>query len=121
MVLNLDHNQRLNVIAILDGLECAGRREAFAVCRLQEKLELSDQERETIGWRRMKAPDGREYVLWSNNGSIEAREYDLAEEDINRICRAMDNYRVVLGRDTHWWTPLTAQLPEPVEANGDKS
>lgn len=120
MVLSLDASQRLNLVAILDGLECPGRREGFAVCRLQEKLDLTDQEREAIGWRKLKSPDGREYVMWNSNGTFDRREYDLAEDDVQRICRAMDKFPVVLGRDKSWWLPLTAQLPEPEEANGHK-
>ena len=124
MTLNLDHNQRLNLIAMLDGLECQGRREAFAVCRLQEKLELTDEERAAIGWQKMKTPgpDGREreYTLWQNNGAIRAREFELPEDDVTRICNAVDKYPVVLGRDKHWWLPLTLQLPKPAETNGDK-
>jgi hypothetical protein len=120
MQLTLDHTQRLNLLVMLDALECQGRREAFAICRLQEKLELSDQEREAIGWRKIKAEDGREVMLWNNNGSCAAREYDLAEDDIARICHAVDKFPVVLGRDKNWWLPLTAQLPEPAAGNGDK-
>lgn len=120
MTLNLDHNQRLNLVAMLDGLECQGRREAFAVCRLQEKLELSDEERVAIGWRQMKAPDGRDYAMWNNNGAITAREFDLSEDDMTRLCSAVDKHPVVLGRDKHWWLPLTKQLPAPVESNGNQ-
>ena len=119
MMLSLDHNQRLNLVAMLDGLECQGRREAWAVCNLQQQLDLSDGEREAIGWRKQKTPDGREYVLWNMSG-IDARPYELNDEDILRICRAVDQYRVVLGRDRSWWEPLTAQLPKPAEANGNK-
>ena len=120
MTLNLDQQQRLNLIAMLDALECGGRREAFAVCRLQEKIDLSEAERDSIGWRKMRAQDGREFVLWNNNGSIQPKEYDLAQEDVNRICRAVDQYRVVLGRDRVWWEPLTALLTPPVEGDADK-
>ena len=120
MTLNLDYSQRLNLVAMLDGIENVGRREAWAVCALQSKLDLSDQEREAVGWRKFRSSDGREYVLGNNNGSAQAHEYDLAEDDIKRICHAIDKYPVVLGRDKHWWLPLTAQLPKPAETNGDK-
>lgn len=119
MTLNLDHNQRLHLIAALDGLESTGRREAFAVCRLQEKLELSDQEREAIGWRKVTADNGRELALWNSN-SLPPREYDISEDDTKRLCSAIDRYPVVLGRDKNWWLPLTAQLPQPAESNGNQ-
>lgn len=120
MNLSLDHNMRLNLIAMLDAVECQGRRDGFAVCRLQEKLDLTDQERETVGFQKMKGQDGREYALWNRNG-LAAREYDLAEDDVKRLAAAMDKYPVVLGRDKHWWLPLTEQLPESAEKNGDKA
>jgi len=119
MTLSLDLNQRLNLVALLDGLENVGRREAWAVCALQEKLDLDDQERQAVGWQKIKADDGREFVVWNRIGNLESREYDLADEDIRRICNAVDRYPVVLGRDRHWWSPLTAQLPKPAERNGD--
>lgn len=121
-VLNLDHNQRLNLVAILDGLESQGRREAFAVCRLQETIDLNDREREAVGLKKMKTPDGRDYVMWQPNvDTVPAREYELPDADVDRICRALDNYRVVLGRDRLWWEPLIAQLPSPAESNGEAS
>ena len=119
MTLSLDQNQRLQLIAIFDGLECTGRRETWAVCALQSKLELSDEERQEINLRALSGSDRRTYLVWDNNGAIRVREFEFAADDVGRICRALDGYRVVLGRDRAWWEPLTAQLPEP-EANGNK-
>lgn len=119
MILNLDHSQRLHLITALDGMEAVGRREGYAVCRLQEKLELTDQEREAIGWKRVTVDGGREVALWNNNGST-PQEYDFPEDDIKRICNAIDKYPVIMGRDKHWWVPLTAQLPKSAESNGDR-
>lgn len=116
MILTLDHTQRLQLIGMLDGIENVGRREAFAVCRLQEKLELSDQEREAVGFRKFKV-ENREVATWNPN-NIAPCEYDLSEDDVKRICNAIDKYPVVLGRDKSWYTPLTAQLPQPAESNG---
>ena len=118
MNLTLDHVQRLNLIVILDALECQGRREAFAVCRLQESLDLSDGERTQISWRKHKAPDGREYALWNAQQSLPVRDYEIADDDIKRICKALDAFPVILARDKAWFKPLTAQLPMPAEANG---
>lgn len=119
MVLTLDHTQRLNIIAMLDRLECQGRRETWAVCALQAKLDLNDEERERIGYRKMKAPDGREFVLWANDNGIAVKNYDLEDAEVKRISQAMDKYPVILARDRMWWEPLNAQLPEPVESNGN--
>lgn len=114
----LDPTQRLNVIAMLDRLECQGRREAWAVCALQCKLDLNDDERNRIGYRKQRAPDGREFVLWTNDVSIPAKTFELEDGDVNRISDAMDKYPVILARDRAWWEPLNAQLPSPAESNG---
>ena|SRR5215475_11242758 len=118
MILNLDHTQRLNVIAILDGLECHGRREAYAVCRLQEQLDLNDDERTIIGWRKQKDDKGREYVLWNAQAVIGVKPYEISEDDLSRICKAIDKYPAVLARDKNWYLPLIAQLPDKEQSNG---
>lgn len=121
MIISLDHNQRLNLVTMLDAIENIGRRETWAVCALQQKLDLSDEERQAIGWRKVRAEDGREFIMWNRSGDgVAPREYDLPEDDMRRLCNAVDRYPVVLGRDKHWWLPLTAQLPKPAETNGDK-
>ena len=119
MILTLDHNQRLNLVAMLDLLENFGRRETWAVCALQEKLDLNDGERERVGWRRTRADNGREFVIWNRETDIEPRDFEFSEDDVKRICNAIDKYPVVLGRDKHWWVPLTAQLPGSEEI-GDR-
>lgn len=118
MTLVLDHTQRLNIIALLDLVECKNRREAWAVCKLQETLDLNDQEREVIGLSREVTSDGQQFVRWDLNKTIDRREYHLSEEDIQRITQALDKIpSYVLGRD-RWFKPLQAQLPEPIESNG---
>jgi hypothetical protein len=98
---------------MLDGVECTGRREAWAVCRLQEQLNLSDAERDAIGWHKI-VQDGREYVLWQQNGaSHEVMAFELNDDDVQRLCRALDQFRMVPARDRNWYEPLVRQLPEP--------
>lgn len=118
MTLTLDHITRLNLVAVLDLLECKGRREAWSVCRLQEQLDLDEGERGAIDLRRESAGDGREYYRWDQTRTLAPRNYELPEEDVQRICRALDNVPLVLGRD-RWYKSLEAQLPQPAEANGN--
>jgi hypothetical protein len=115
MILSLSHVARLNLISLFDGLECKGRREAWLVCALQERLELSDEEREAIGWRKQRTEDGREYVLWNAQQSLPVRDYEMSEDEVARICGALDKAPVVLARDKSWFRPLMEQLPEPKE------
>src|SRR5215467_11891984 len=112
MTLELDVNQRLNLVHILDALECTGRRETYAICKLQEWIDLSDDEKRSIDYKRERAPDGREYAMWGANGHIKPTRYDFSEEDSRRILAALDNHRVILARDRSWWEPLVSQIPE---------
>jgi hypothetical protein len=113
VILILDHVQRLNLISLLDGLECKGRRDAWLVCALQQKIDLDDEERAAIGWRKQRTPDGREYVVWNAQQELAAREYDLADDEIQRLCQALDKASIVLGRDKSWFHSLNEQLPAP--------
>lgn len=113
--LQLDIPQRVNLVVMLDALECPGRREVFAICRLQEKLQLSDEEREAVGYQKIMQ-DGREYVLWQQNEICRApKPFEVADDDMARLCRAVDQFRMVPARDRAWYDPLVKQLPEPSE------
>lgn len=122
--LRLDIAQRLNIVAMLDQAECpGGRREAWAVCKLQEHIDLTDDEKAAVGWRRLTAPDGREYMTWNlnGNGAYAPKEFEVSDDDVTRLCRAIDGFRVVWGRDRVWYEPLVAQLPQPAEAAGARA
>jgi hypothetical protein len=111
-ILSLNVPQRVNIVAMLDAVECHGRREAWATCRLQEQFSLSDAEKQAIGWRTV-VQDGREYATWNNAASAtESRNYELSDDDMQRLVRAIDQFRMVPGRDRLWYEPLVAQLPE---------
>lgn len=112
--LQLDISQRVNLIAILDGVEATGRREAWAVCKLQDQLQITDEEKEHIGWKSLPQPDGRVYATWRmDNGARDLKPFEFADEDMKRVCRAVDQFRMIPSRDRVWWEPLVAQLPEP--------
>ena len=119
MILTLDHTQRLQLVSMLDNIEGQGRRGIWAICALQNRLDLNDKEKEIIQYRKMTTPDGREYSAWNNppNGNgIRPLEFEFSEDDTKLICTAVDRYFVVLARDRGWWEPLVKQLPEEKEA-----
>jgi hypothetical protein len=112
----LDVPQRVNIVAMLDALECGGRREAYAVCKLQDQINLSDAEKNAINWRKVSSPDGREYATWTMNEAATKHEmFEIADDDVSRLSRAVDQFRMVPGRDRVWYEPLVAQLPAPAE------
>ena len=102
--LRLDVSQRLNIVAMLDGVECpGGRREVFAVCRLQERIDLNDDEKKSVGWRRLMVPDGRMYVTWNlaTNGAHALMEIELSDDDMDRLAQVRPGQHVRL----HWSRP----------------
>ena len=116
MNLHLDHVQRLNLVALLDTLEVPGRREAHAICKLQDVLDLDQEEREAIRLEQVNM-NGNQGYRWDASVNLPPKQYDLAPADIERITKALDTARIVLVRD-RWFRSLNAQLPEPVESNG---
>lgn len=117
--LNLNISQRVNIIAMLDGVEAHGRREAWAVCRLQDQFRLTDEEREQIGWKieTVATPQGpREFATWKPDyAARELKPFTIEADDVKRLCAAIDQFRMVPGRDRVWWAPLVEQLPEAAE------
>jgi len=113
MIISLDHVQRLNLVALLDVMEASGRREAHAICKLQDTLDLTPEERETIQLEKVPTAQGQAY-RWDPAKTLPVREIDLATEDIDRICKALDLARIIPGRD-RWFRSLNAQLPEPTD------
>lgn len=118
MKLSLDHVQRLNLVALLDVTEASGRREAHAICKLQDLIDLNAQEREAINLEQVNVGGQGQAYRWDPAKTLPAFEYDLAQPDIERICKALDMARIMLGRD-RWFRALNAQLPEPDVGPGD--
>lgn len=124
MILNLTSIQRLNLMVILDGYEPpqespSKRKIGWDICKLQEKIDLSEEDKKSIKWRKEVVVDdagrAREFVLWEKNVSLPDREVDLSDNEIDLLCKALDKYPVVMARDKSWWVPLNMQLPEPTE------
>lgn len=108
----LDVPQRVNISIMLDGIEGVGRRENWAICRLQDQLKLTDEEKIAVGWQEIVA-DGNTYVRWNGPEVSRHKTFEIADDDLARLCRAIDQYRFVRARDKQWYDPLIAQLPEP--------
>ena len=121
MTLTLDYTQRLNIVAMLDALERQGRREDWSICDLQKRIDLSDPERDAIGYKQFKDGSGRVYAVgWNppngNGNGPGPFEIELNDADAQRLIRAVENHRMVPMRDRSWWEPLVAQLPPLEEA-----
>lgn len=114
--LHLDHQQRLNLIAILDTLECVGIREMFAVYKLQESIDLDESEKRSISLFEEMA-NGNKRVQWDANAPLNPRDFEISAEDIARMRRAIESWKGMAapGQFRSWLQPLWAQL----EANSN--
>ena len=122
MTLSLDVTMRLNLQVMMDAIERQGRREDWAICALQKRIELTDAERAAIGYKEFQDQNGRTIgATWNppNGNAPELFQIELDEADTKRIVRAVENYRMIASRDRHWWNPLIAQLP-PIENEAAK-
>lgn len=119
MTLSLDHRQRLNLIAVLGAYDVKGR-ELHAIWHLQDSLDLDETEKQAIGFR-TETVNGQNVQLWNENKTFALRSFDLSEADVSRVRQAIEDFPQFRGsRDRVWLEPLLAQIPKPVEGNGDK-
>jgi hypothetical protein len=110
ITLSLDHVQRLNLVMLLGNLE-ANVGEMRALWKLQDILDLSREEKETIGFF-AKSLNGSEVQGWDVTKNLPLKAYDLTDGDVARIARALQQYprhRVNISRA--WMEPLFAQIP----------
>lgn len=116
--LQLDHIQRLNLVALLDTVECAGVREIFAVYKLQESIDLDAQEKESIHLIE-ETVNGNKRLQWDAGITLAPRKFEIAPEDIARIRKAIETWKGTgaPGQFRGWLQPLWAQLNG--ERNGD--
>jgi len=114
MTLFLDHQQRLNLIALLGLLEC-NVGETRAVWKLQDHLALNEAEQRDVGYF-VETQNGNEFQGWDRTKSLPPRSYDLADGDLRRIQLAIRQFpRHRAGIARCWLEPLLEQMPELVE------
>jgi hypothetical protein len=111
MTLSLDHQQRLNLIAVLGSADFTGR-EQHAVWHLQDSLDLDEAEKQAIcfRWQAVNG-NGNQLPVWDADKSLPAREFEISEADLRRIRKAIDEFpQFQSRRDRVWLEPLCAQL-----------
>ena len=109
MVLRLDHVQRLNLVALL-GAQRGTLDTIRALWRLQDKLDLTEEEKQAIGLE-VRNINGQEIRLWRSEASIPVREFDLSEQDVERlrnVIRQWDGFEAAGTR--RWLEPILEQL-----------
>src|SRR5215475_7655163 len=107
----LDHNQRLNINALLGLLDCPNMRDTRLVWDLMDRMELSNDEKARIEYTTDK--DG--IPGWNMTRIPPAQPMEVSDPEIRQIQRALDlflkHFKKIPVRSRSWLEPLLRQLP----------
>ena len=116
MTLQLNHTQRLNLSALL-GAQRANVGDMRMFWKLQDKLELTEAEKQAINLRMVRVQD-TEMPAWDRDKTIPEQTFELSETEAARIQKIIDEWPTfVAASDRLWLEPLLAQLGS-VSSNG---
>jgi hypothetical protein len=111
MFLSLDHQQRLNLIALM-GTQRGTVAEMRMLWNLQDKLDLDKEEKAAIEYR-VATQNGIEQPSWNPELSLPAKEFEVSEAEAARMRRVIEEWpHFLTAVDRKWILPLLDQLPE---------
>jgi len=111
MLLSLDHQQRLNLIALM-GAQRANVAEMRMFWAIQDRLALNDEEKEKIQYR-IAMQEGIEVPSWNRELRLEFKEFEVSEAEGQRLRRVIEEWPHFLTQvDRLWIVPLLDQLPQ---------
>lgn len=114
MTLSLDHQQRLNLVALL-GAQRVNLGEMRSLWKMQDRIDLSEEERAAIG-HRLELINGNEVPMWDRNKKLPPRAIEFSDAEAARIRKVIDEWpHFITSTDRLWIEPLLAQLPPAVE------
>jgi hypothetical protein len=112
MILSIDHQQRLNLIALM-GAQRANVAEMRMFWALQDKLDLNADEKETIGYRIATDPSGIEIPSWNRELKLPPKEFEVSEAEGQRLRKIIEEWpHFLTAMDRAWIVPLLDQLPQ---------
>lgn len=116
MKLTLDYTQRLNIHALM-GAQRVNVDDLRMFWRLQDRINLSDEERQAIGYR-IEQVNGNAQPTWNLNAQLPAVEYDFPQAEFDRIAKMVKEWQpgYLPSMDRRWLEPLLDQL----SSNGQK-
>jgi hypothetical protein len=117
MTLNLDYSQRLNLHALM-GQQRGPVNDIRGYWKLQDKIELTGEEKTACGFRMVDIPGGGQQAVW-NPAINEAKPFDLSKDEIDRLNKAIRGWESgFVVQERRWLEPLLAQLD--MSENGHK-
>jgi len=110
MTLNLDHQQRLNVMSLL-GAQRGNVGEVRLFCGIIDRLELDAEEKERIQYK-VATANGMEIPSWNAELRLEPKPYEFSENECQRLRKVIDEWpHFVTAVDRRWLMPLLDQMP----------
>src|SRR5215467_10510335 len=118
MKLSLDHLQRLN-LHVLMGAQRASVDEVRVWWRLQDRIELSNAEKQQIGYRMERIGQGPiEQPTWDPQKRIPARDFEFTVDEFGRIEKILREWQHgFTGNDRPWLEPLLEQFETRVNGS----
>lgn len=112
MQLNLTHEMRINLIAIMDQQPCKITT-ARAIWALQDKIRLSKEEAEALGYKEILV-QGAKQPMWDATKTVPAKEYLMSDQEVALIKQAIDDMDIRPAY-RNWLEPLMLDLDREPE------
>lgn len=110
-ILMLDPTQRLNVHALI-GAQRANVDDMRTYWRIQDRIELSQEEKEIVGYAIRQHPNGQQQVTWDTTRYLAPKEVELSPDEVQKLSKVIKEWQqgYQIGGDRVWLEPLLGQL-----------
>lgn len=121
MKLTLDHTQRLNLHALM-GAQRASLDDLRLLWKLQDRLELSEQEKQKINYR-VQPVNGTQQVTWDMEKKLPPKDFEFTESEFARLSRMLKEWQpgFLIAADRQWLEPLLEQFDGATPAPDGKA
>lgn len=111
-VLILNHTARLNLHALI-GAQRASVDDMRLYWKLQDRINLTDSEREAVGYRTLMV-DGLQQVGWDASKVLPPQEYEFTPEEFQKLTKVVRSWEpgYLASGDRQWLEPLLDQLEQ---------
>jgi hypothetical protein len=111
MKLTLDHTQRLNLHALM-GAQRASLDELRMLWRLQDRIDLTADEKTAINYRVTPVAAGGVQTTWDLTKTLPTAQYEFNEQESAKIMKVLKEWQpgYQIGADRSWLEPLLTQI-----------
>jgi len=118
MKLSLNSTQRLNLHALI-GAQRASVADTRMWWKVQDRIDLSEEERERIGYR-VQRINGIDQVGWDASKQLPEKEYEFSSDEFEKLSQAVKDWQpgYLIQADRQWLEPLLIQMEGGASLNG---